>query len=64
MTNPDNTLFAVKRLIGRRFDDAMVKKDMDMVPFKIVEGRTATPGLKLRERSILRLRFRPSFCRR
>lgn len=36
VTNPTNTLFAVKRLIGRRFDDPVVKKDMDMVPYKIV----------------------------
>lgn len=38
VTNPENTLFAVKRLIGRRFDDPTVKKDQKMVPFKIVEG--------------------------
>ncbi|MCU0833457.1 MAG: molecular chaperone DnaK [Chromatiaceae bacterium] len=38
VTNPQNTLFAIKRLIGRRFDDAMVKKDMDMVPYKIVRA--------------------------
>jgi molecular chaperone DnaK len=38
VTNPENTLFAVKRLIGRRMDDPMVKKDRDMVPFKIIEG--------------------------
>lgn len=38
VTNPTDTLFAVKRLIGRRFDDAMVKKDKDLVPFDIVKG--------------------------
>lgn len=36
VTNPKNTLFAVKRLIGRRFDDDVVKKDKDMVPYAIV----------------------------
>ncbi|MFN3920232.1 MAG: molecular chaperone DnaK [Methylohalobius sp.] len=36
ITNPQNTFYAVKRLIGRRFDDPVVKKDMDMVPYKIV----------------------------
>jgi molecular chaperone DnaK len=38
VTNPTNTLFAVKRLIGRRFDDAMVKKDMGLVPYEIVRA--------------------------
>ena len=38
VTNPMNTLFAVKRLIGRRFDDPAVAKDMDLVPYKIVKG--------------------------
>jgi len=38
VTNPENTVFAVKRLIGRRFSDPMTKKDMDLVPYGIVEG--------------------------
>jgi len=38
VTNPTNTLFAIKRLIGRRFDDPTTKKDMDQVPYKIVEA--------------------------
>jgi molecular chaperone DnaK len=38
VTNPDNTVFAVKRLIGRRFDDPITKKDMELVPYKIVRG--------------------------
>lgn len=36
--NPQGTIFAVKRLIGRRFDDAMVVKDRNLVPYSIVEG--------------------------
>jgi molecular chaperone DnaK len=38
VTNPDNTIFAVKRLIGRRFDDPVTKKDTELVPYKISRG--------------------------
>ncbi|MBT8458475.1 MAG: molecular chaperone DnaK, partial [Boseongicola sp.] len=38
VTNPENTIFAVKRLIGRRVDDAAVAKDKDIVPYAIVDG--------------------------
>ncbi|MEM7299877.1 MAG: molecular chaperone DnaK [Pseudomonadota bacterium] len=38
VTNPENTLFAVKRLIGRRFEDKTVKKDQDLVPYSIVKA--------------------------
>jgi len=38
VTNPDNTIFAVKRLIGRRFDDPVTKKDTELVPYKITRG--------------------------
>src|SRR3978361_703901 len=38
VTNPEHTFFAIKRLIGRRFDDPMTQKDMGMVPYKIVKA--------------------------
>src|SRR2546423_7345903 len=38
VTNPENTFFAIKRLIGRRMDDPMVGKDRDLVPYKIVRA--------------------------
>ncbi len=38
ITNPENTLFAIKRLIGRRYDDPITTKDKGMVPYKIVPG--------------------------
>ena len=38
VTNPTNTLFAVKRLVGRRFNDPIIKKDQDLVPYRIVQA--------------------------
>jgi molecular chaperone DnaK len=38
VTNPENTLFAIKRLIGRKFKDEVVQKDIKMVPYKIIEA--------------------------
>ncbi len=46
VTNPDNTIYAVKRLIGRRFDDPMTKKDMSLVPYDIVKGKTGDAWVK------------------
>ncbi|MCY4310571.1 MAG: Hsp70 family protein, partial [Rhodospirillaceae bacterium] len=48
VTNPENTIFAVKRLIGRRFDDPMTKKDIDLVPYDIVksDGNDAWVGAR------------------
>jgi|TARA_B100000945_G_scaffold129403_1_gene103194 molecular chaperone DnaK len=39
VTNPENTLFAIKRLIGRPFNDPTTKKDIDMVPYSIIKGK-------------------------
>ncbi len=41
VTNPERTIFAIKRLIGRSFDDPISKKDMSLVPYKIVRGPNA-----------------------
>jgi molecular chaperone DnaK len=48
VTNPENTLFAVKRLIGRRHADPMVAKDKKMVPFNIVEGKNGDAWVEAR----------------
>ncbi|MEM6548668.1 MAG: molecular chaperone DnaK [Pseudomonadota bacterium] len=48
VTNPENTLFAVKRLIGRRYSDETVKKDKGMVPFEIVEGKNGDAWVEAR----------------
>uniref|UniRef100_UPI00352AD2C8 molecular chaperone DnaK n=2 Tax=Novosphingobium TaxID=165696 RepID=UPI00352AD2C8 len=46
VTNPDNTIFAVKRLIGRRFDDPLTQKDTELVPYTIVKGKNGDAWVK------------------
>src|ERR1700752_1858817 len=46
VTNPPNTLFAIKRLIGRQFSDPMVEKDKGMVPYEIAKGPTGDAWVK------------------
>jgi molecular chaperone DnaK len=48
VTNPHNTLFAVKRLIGRRFDEPMVQKDIGLVPYKIVKADNGDAWVEVR----------------
>jgi molecular chaperone DnaK len=48
VTNPSNTLFAIKRLIGRRYSDPMVEKDKKLVPYKIVEGQNGDAWVEAR----------------
>ncbi|HEY2010255.1 MAG TPA: molecular chaperone DnaK [Rhizomicrobium sp.] len=49
VTNPEYTFFAIKRLIGRRFDDPMTQKDMGMVPYKIVKADNGDAWVQGRE---------------
>lgn len=48
VTNPDNTLFAIKRLIGRKFEDDVVQKDISMVPYKIVKAENGDAWVDVR----------------
>ncbi len=48
VTNPENTLYAVKRLIGRRFDEAAVQKDIKLMPFKIVKADNGDAWVEVR----------------
>ena len=50
VTNPANTLFAIKRLIGRNYNDPLVEKDKGMVPYDIVKGPTGDAWVKAQEK--------------
>ena len=52
VTNPTNTLFAVKRLIGRRFEDDVVQKDIKMVPYKIVKADNGDAWVEAKSESM------------
>jgi molecular chaperone DnaK len=51
VTNHENTFFAIKRLIGRRFEDDAVRKDMELVPYKIVKGDNGDAWVKSRDKN-------------
>lgn len=52
MTNPENTIFASKRLIGRRFDDPNTQKDLKHLPYKVVRASNGDAWMSARGNSI------------
>jgi molecular chaperone DnaK len=52
VTNPNKTLFAIKRLIGRRFDDKVVQKDIGMVPYKIVKADNGDAWVEINDKKL------------
>jgi molecular chaperone DnaK len=52
VTNPKNTLFAVKRLIGRRFEEKEVQKDIDLMPYKIVKADNGDAWVEVRDKKM------------
>jgi molecular chaperone DnaK len=50
ITNPENTVYAIKRLIGRKFTDSEVKKDIEIVSYKIVESKNGDAWIKARDK--------------
>jgi molecular chaperone DnaK len=52
ITNPENTVFAVKRLIGRRFDDEIVRKHISMVPYKVVRADNGDAWVEVRGKKL------------
>src|SRR5690554_3654496 len=52
VTNPTNTLFAIKRLIGRQFDDSIVQKDIKMVPYEIMKADNGDAWVRVRDEKL------------
>ena len=48
VTNPENTLYAIKRLIGRRFEEEAVQKDIDLVPYKIIKAKNGDAWVEVK----------------
>ncbi len=52
VTNPKNTLFAIKRLIGRRYEDQAVQKDIGLVPYKIIKADNGDAWVEVNDKKL------------
>ena len=52
VTNPENTLYAIKRLIGRRFEEEAVQKDIDLVPYKIIKAKNGDAWVEVNKKKM------------
>ncbi len=64
VTNPHNTLFAVKRLIGRRFDEGVVQKDIQLVPYKIVKADNGDAWVEVKNQKMAPPQIRPEVLKK
>lgn len=64
VTNPKNTLFAVKRLIGRRYEDKEVQKDIGLVPFTIFKASNGDAWIDAQDKKLAPPQIQPKCCAR
>ena len=64
VTNPEDTIFASKRLIGRTFEDSSVKKDIGRVPFKIIKSEKGEAWIEGKGKNIHRLKYQLLFYKK
>ena len=64
ITNPANTLYAVKRLIGRKFGEDVVQRDIKLVPYKIVQAKNGDAWVEARAKRWRRRKFPRACCKR